>query len=428
MSEQQLSRAERYQLSLKQREEGKAKSGFDYPKEEHPEYCTAQKGTPMLFRPMTIGSELDPKTPYGHRYFYYSFMKDDEGKYFPFKFGFETWYKHPIYQIVKKIAKYEYDKETRSKKYENAGCELLLDITHNGDTKNTLASGWEPNKTLLMNVIDRMDSWCKENRHSKIATNKAEMDTENDRMKTDYGLKPSQYTDILELADKQLGSIADFDLLTIKYKKPKQVGDKKEYYETLLAENNKPYITATYGEEFTKAIFDDYDEDEMSYEMYNFDEMMLYKPSSIGFFLSKKSKFIKDVDAKYHTNFFEEFTKLANEEKLARGEKVDEVEDTKEEGYEKVETKEDVQEQPTTHRRSVKVEETKAFNPLTDLDLTKFKGISKMPQNELDKIKGIDSEGNLIFVDGLTLDGCEKCPCVFDVTSTVCPMCGAEYI
>ncbi|MDA3854674.1 MAG: hypothetical protein PF569_00335 [Candidatus Woesearchaeota archaeon] len=437
-----LTRKERYELSLKARKEGEAKEGVSYPKEVHPEYCSAPKGTPTLFRPMTFNSELDPKEGTDHRFFYKSFLKDDEGKFFPFKRGFDAWYKHPIYKIVKKVGKYEYDKEAKSRKYDNQGCELLLDITHNGDIENTMTSGWGPSKTLLMNVVDRMDDWCRENKHSKVLTNKYELDEENDRVRTDYGIKVSQYDDMFQEAEKQLGSVVDFDFLTIKFKKPREIsGGKKQYYETMLAEMAKPYIGEKYGEDYANAIIEDYDTDnEMSYEMYDFDSMDLYKPSSIGLFLSKKSQFIKAVDKTYGTDFFNELTALADAEKRESGEEVEEKKATEPTTKKASETSEDKssdtpEEKVSTtstrttrgSRTSVK-EEAKGFNP-KDLDPEEFKGLSKLKAEELAKIIGVNDDGTLQFVEGCTLEPCDKpdCKMNFPVDFQTCVFCSAEY-
>ena len=427
-----MTRAERYALSLKAREEGQEQAGGSFPSETHPEYCTADKGTPMLFRPMSFGSELLPKTGTDHRFFYYSFMKDDNNKFFPFKWGFEAWYKHPIYELVKTVAKYKYDEtkpKGQQKTYDNEGCELLLDIVKNGDASNTLSNGWQPTKTLLMNVLDRMDTWCKDNKHSKVLTYRADHDEESDRWKTDYGVKSSQYDEMTKLAEEEMGSICDFDFLTLKYKTAKEVGQgKKEYYKTLLAEAKKPYIEEHYGEEFVNAIFEDYDEEEMSYEQYDFDSMPLYRASTMGYFLSKKASFVQAVDKKYGTDFFTKFTAIANEEKKARGEEVEETTTTESKEVEKEITTEESK--TTTSRRSVKVEETTTeFNP-RDLDKSIYKGIEKMSDEELSKIVGVDDEGLLIFAEGVTLEACEKKDCLksFDLNSQVCPYCSSEYL
>lgn len=430
-----MTRKERYEASLKAREAGKAKEGTFYPKEEHPEYLAMEKGELALFRPMTLNHETDPQTPFDHRMFYYSFMKDDNGKFFPFKWGFEAWTQHPIYQIVKKVAKYDYNKELERKDYINEGCELLLDITKNGITDKNINNGWWPTKTLLMNVIDRMDTWCKENKHSKVITTRAEFDDENDRWKTDYGFKIVQYNEMCAEAEKQMGSLCDFDFATLKYKTPKGgKSEKKQYYETFIAEVVKPYLKENFGEEYVKALYEGYDEEEMSYEMYNFEEMDLYKPSSIGMFLSKKSQFVKDVDKKYGTSFFEELTKLANKEKAnnkseATSESVEESEESVEESYSKPE--EEKAEEPKTSRRGKAKEETKPeanFDP-KDLPEEEFKGISELSKKELDGIIGINDDGSLIFTSDMVLEACEKdhCKMEFPVDFKTCPYCSASY-
>lgn len=419
-----MTRAERYKLMIQAKEEGQAKEGNSFPKEVHPEYCTAEKGTPMLFRMMTFNSEKNPKTGYDHRIFYSSFLKDDEGKYFPFKWGFDAWYKHPIYELVKYLNTHaQYDLKAKE------GSELLLDVIKNGDPNDTMSSGWKPSQALLANVIDRMDTWCKDNKHSKVATYKAIYDEENDRYKTDYGLKVSQYNEMYKLVEEEVVSLCDMDFFSVKHKTAKEIGKgEKEYYKTLIAETKKPYIEEHYGKEYVDAIFEDYDEEEMNYEMYNFDEMPLYKPSSMGYFLSKKSGFVKAVDSEYGTNFFEKFTAIANEEKKARGEEVEEATTTE---SKEVEKETPMEEPKATSRRSAKVEttEAKAFNPLTDLDLEKFKGISKMDATDLARIVGKDEEGNPIYSTNDALDECEVegCSHSFPLDAKFCTLCGRAY-
>ncbi len=436
-----MGRQERFEEQQKQqkRAEAKAKQGSFTPF-EHPEYVALEKGRLVVVRPMDTNppdlfEELDGSS---NRFFHQTWMlADDKKTRFPFNWGFEPWNKHPIYDLVRVVASGKYDAENRRMHYDNEGCELLLDITTNSDPTNIMERGWRGTKFVLMNVIDRMDDWCVENNHCKVLVKDATFNADTNFWNATPGMPVSVCNEMFRKANDNMYPIDGIDFAIIRYLTPKINNTEKIYYDTYLGSEERVIMQYNTPElDYSKLVnVDDTTEEEFSYGKYNFAEMPLYRTSSVSTFMRKKGKFVKAVDKKYHTNFFDQFSAIAEKEKEAYKEEIQEARNTTVTKENDIPSK-PVVENPVVETPSVPdpsdVKPIRREIPQNDLDIdtSVFKGYNSLSAEEKAMIVGIGDNQELIYSDDVTeadLDVCQKCDCNFPLSFQYCPKCNTRY-
>ncbi len=420
---------------------------------DHPEYCILPSPGGALVRPW---SDNDPQAPVelgDMRLFRSSFIKGigESSKKFPVSWGFEPWYKHPLGELVSVIAKGKFDKANKTMAYDNAGHPLLkLILTNDEDT--SITTGWKGNKAVLMNVIDRADDWCKENKHTKVLVKNATFSEQYQSWMSSYGVGPSITNGMIEAGTKKMVSIIDTDFIIYRYnsKKPKiEVGSKKIYYEVFMPEfdpqifENPAYENIEHLKNiWSKEVMSD---EEVAYGFYDFEKMPLYNPSSMTYILSRLKDTIIECDKEFPGhNWLENFLEISEDEKkeMAAAQKEelgtisaggfsaeDDIEDDIDGASEQAEEEpvkqpeEKADEVPKRSRREAKTDGN-------DVDTSIYKGYDSLSEDE--KAIVIVENGELGFdVEPTELDACtnkkQNCTYEFPISFNVCPKCNAKY-
>ena len=203
-----------------------------------------------------------------------------------------------------------------------------------------------PSKKVVMNVIDRHDTWCKDNKHSKILssgrTNYNFKDDKGNQISiwyTDTGIAKTAYDKLIEHAVKSTGNLeVDFILI----KKGKESTDKYEVWDA----TDSKYIS-----DETKSITVDGDlsAEEKTYELYDLDK---YFPPQSSYTKIKKNLewLFKKCDGDLGTSFTKELDALCKIEEEEREARKDEEEKN---NPKPVETKPEVKEEPKVEEKLV---------------------------------------------------------------------------
>lgn len=424
-----MTRKERFEQQKKMQEKAEklAKSKGFIPV-EHPEYVPLVNNKMIIIRPIdNTPVELWEDSPgWTNRLFYQTWLKGDDGKRFPFNWGFNPPFNHPVWGIARIVASGNWDAEARTMMYDNAGCPLLADISHNGNVESSMESGWKGTKFVLMNVIDRMDNWCQENKHTKVLVKDASWNEDYKNWNATPGAPVSIYNEINDLSEKEMEPFNGVDFGIIRYSPGKpSANNRKIYYQVYLP--SKPEILEQFDSDdwnvSSRYVSDDTTEEEFNYGTYDFSSMDLYKTGSTYYFLKKKKQFVKAVDEKYGTSFFKDLSVIADEEKeLFIKEREQEAKDSRP-VYSKPAPKEN---------EPIKEDNIPDPNDIVenglDIDTNVFVGYQYLSAEEKAQIKGIGDGDTLIYVeDSEELDGCFKCNTMFPLDFEYCPKCGAKY-
>lgn len=327
--------------------------------------------------------------------------------------------------------------------YADKACyKIIVDKVGNAKIGEKFPKNFYPSKRVLMNVIDRQDSWCKDNKHTKVLTSKWEEYTFKDNKTneditihyTDTGIPKTTYDKILEYHAKGTGK---FDVDTVVRK------EGKEYSIADITDACPKFIS-----EKSKSIGSDSDltDEEKLYELYDFDKTHPYASSATKI---KKNLtwLIKLVDAETGSNFMPELEALAkieederNAKKEAQVEKEqiekDEVfDDVKEMETPKEEPKPEVKQEEPKRRR---VEEPKKEETKEEISYEKyFPSYDKLSDEEKASLKNAFSgmQGGIPTFNSNEgeLLGCkdEKCKfpnsevdTIFPESIFTCPVCG----
>ena len=358
------------------------------------------------------------------------------------------------------IGKYTYDKENKTKIYANKGKPSFERFIRNGKKpEDCLASekGMMTDTFYLFNCIDRTDSWCEENKHTKLlcwdSTTK-EVDGKTVEYPT-YGIKPSLYNNIFDEQCTALNRMYDeFDVVVKRLSK--KLGDS---WIQVFSPEEKSKISQI-GLDPNKVTMNYLSEEEESYEKYKLEDIpFVSRPTSVGYVLRVLGKLIKACDLDFGTNLYEEFVEYAEKEKKewevkkAETKETESTEDTSTEvesedeiteettssetpsfdSMETVETESSDDEElpseveepaPTVTKKVVKTAKT-VFDPLSLK--SEFPYIDKLRAEDLALITGYNSETNeLTFKEGTDLAEC-PCGCTIGDPFQSCPKCGAVF-
>jgi hypothetical protein len=351
----------------------------------------------------------------------------------------------PLRKIMRKVAKYNYEKETKTKTYLNAGCELLHMITTNG-SNNPKASGWAPQKYVLANVIDRMDNWCKENNHTKmIAWHKKE-----DEGKTYYtaginkGMFDVIYKETCTYANKLYN---EFDLVIRRYDSNTRPNEKTNYviFDGSAEASKINVWSKKDGIDYNSFVVEamELSASELKYGMYELDSIpFISEVTPAGVILSKLGKFIKAVDEKYDMEVYDELVAMKEKEVEIWNKKREEA-DTKgsHTGYSSNDDEEDadfdstpevpvVEEKmsaPTKEKVKAKAPAVSSFDVST-LDADLFVGIPHLSAKDKEMIVGFDEDsGELKFDSSLEMAKCGECQRAMPDAMSFCPYCAEDY-
>ena len=191
-------------------------------------------------------------------------------------------------------------------------------------SKDKYPKPFYPKKRILMNVIDRMDDWCKENKHSKLLTTKHDLneksDSENPQFYTDLGIPfdfcySELYNQIIDKEKTEKGIV---------------FLNKKNFeweIDVVFKKNDKKYevYPASLGTQFNQVLSDEIEkvfvlgpttEEELSYGLYDLDKM--YPVSSYTKLFNNFSEMFKAWDVYAGTKFYSELEALKEKEEAEK--------------------------------------------------------------------------------------------------------------
>ena len=265
-----------------------------------------------------------PTQPTDAQEIWFSTIKDDSGKRMQLKLppkGEDLQHSHIMWRIINAVKEVEWIKNPKpgeeKKKFKNAAKPWFDTVVHGGfdpvqdEFQYKISKGWQGQEVVIMNVIDREDSWCKENKHTKLLSKK--INTSKDGT-TEYPFVgvPS-YGFISQLANLagRYGSWEKYDVAI------RRTGQTNPPYEvkaaTILA--NAGLAEPEVGEAKMGYISKEgtLTEEERAWTRYDISK--LYAPTTYNKILNHLGNTIKAIDADLRLNFFEELQGLADREK-----------------------------------------------------------------------------------------------------------------
>jgi hypothetical protein len=412
------SRRENFQESLKKNKEAGSKQGGGYDTEaENIVYLPLIQDEVQIFRIMgnslgdgkTVGSDNTIITR--------SVIKDDSGGWFTCNWDSDgNWF---LKRVLKKVGSYKWDQTLNNGKgariYDNDGCELLKRILTNGII-NPNATGWLPKDWVMMNVIDRLDPWCKENKHTKSLAKSINEDgypepgitmgmykTIWNGPCTDY----SMHTEEFDVAIRRLSIKQGEDWHKVFH--ASEESKKLIKYEEL---DKKEYLKYIVSGEVT--------EEELAYGMYDFSVHPFFQVTSYIKLNNRLGKFMKQIDLKYNTTFSEELAELAaTQKKEYEAKKASEPKTENAKPKAATQTvDDDLPDEEAPAPRSRKV----ADSPKT---LEDFKGYAKVVEAERKYMTGVAVNGDITF-SSKKLAPCPQCDKDFPLEMHNCPYCGSK--
>ena len=252
---------------------------------------------------------------------YYSEIKADDGKKFQLRLpvrGDLPEKDHLMWRIIDKVLTVTWTNKVKSYKYQDKFPDIFNKVKFGGwDSSNPAeaknhqySKGWSGQKIVLMNVIDREDNWCAENKHTKLLARQ---------------ITTKQYPDgtVAEFVSKGIpsyGFLNKLGGLVANYKTwenydigVKRTGIKTEPYQIINATafvNGK--IPEIPQDKIPLVNLNPLTDEEKAYERYNIAK--LFGPVTYAKIDAKLGASIKLIDACLGTNFYTELQTLKAEE------------------------------------------------------------------------------------------------------------------
>lgn len=312
--EKAKARLAKFQEAKKKAEQ--AKSHGDFPKEDVPDFkvCVLKKDTPKILR-LVGNSPLMRESVYDPLIVKRAFVKTDDDKWTTIIMSEDR--DHPVNKLWRTIiGKYKYDKENKTKIFDNKGKPSFERFIHNGKkAEDCLASekGMMTDTFYLFNCIDRTDNWCAENKHTKLlcwdSTTK-EVDGKTVEYPT-YGIKPSLYNNIFDEQCTALNRMYDeFDVVVKRLSK--KLG---ESWIQIFSPEEKSKISQI-GLDPNKVTMNYLTEDEEAYGKYKLEDIpFVSRPTSATYVNRVLNKLILQADIDFGTNLKEDFAEWIEKEK-----------------------------------------------------------------------------------------------------------------
>lgn len=185
--------------------------------------------------------------------------------------------------------------------------------------KYTYSKGWNAPEVLLVNCIDRMDSWCQENKHTKVFSKNIWI-SENGSEFPDIGVKSNGF--LTKLIDNmgKYGSWWKYDSYIVR-----ESDKEKRKKEPFSIVNGSGFKAAnmvvelkgiTPSELALISTSQDLTDEEKTYKAYDLKDN--FRVSSYTKLYTRLGKQIKAIDADLGTRFYDELKLLADQEKKER--------------------------------------------------------------------------------------------------------------
>jgi len=376
-------------------------------------------------------------------------VKDDEGKKFEIKLPLReetpthNHILHRLYDKVTEVAWINGAGGSRKKVFinETKFPDLWKMITkgnyHETDGKPFgIAAGFKSTIFTIMNVIDRQDSWCGENQHTKILCNSIDTSIDPKTQETRYWPKPgikshSIKKRIAELTGKY-GNPETYDIAL------KKTGEKDN---PLEVRNASLYKGKDMMEELVNAdgtlpdeniiVIGPLTQEEKGYKRYNLDK--LFQPTSYTKLLKRVPTLFKLTDAYFGTKFYEELEGLSVKEKeewarLYPKEDIAKMEEEQSQEENKVINNKVKEESAPRKRATVGI-----ISNLSDDKIALLKGWSKLSDHQKSLIKDVEINNDKLKItwddsdETKVLFACE-CGLPGPESFSSCPGCAADFV
>lgn len=179
------------------------------------------------------------------------------------------------------------------------------------DPQYQFARGWAGQQVCVMNVIDREDKWCAENKHTKLLSKKISISKKDGTTEfPEDGVPSFGFMSALSTIVGNYGSWEQYD---VQLRRTGKMQNPIEVKPASIFKKNKLFP------ELDKLKIDYISEngsltpEELEYERYNIEQ--LYSPTSYQKILSRLGNTIKAIDADLNKNFYNELQALAEKEK-----------------------------------------------------------------------------------------------------------------
>ena len=230
---------------------------------------------------------------------------------------------HIMWRIISRVKEVEWvdDPENpgkRKKVFKYEKLPIFDKITHSGYSatipaeanKYRYAKGWGGQQVCIMNVIDREDNWCKENKHTKLLSKRV---TESNGIAyPTVGVPSYGFLSALAHLCQIYGSWEKYDIQVVKtgqMNSPYIVKNASFYKSSGVPEIDQTKLDVISLEPGLTA-------EEQAYERY--DIAKFYAPTSYKNLKNRLGNTIKEVDATLHTNFYDELVSLAEKEEAEK--------------------------------------------------------------------------------------------------------------
>jgi hypothetical protein len=449
-----------WHAQVKAESEKKNSGSFPTPEYEDVKWVGCESGKNIFVRLLggPPGLEGYVRQPHDSLMLMVSDIKDDSGKKMHIKFPIKTGQQasdHIIHRLYDAGAAVEWipnkatGKRDKVLKYGAKYPELIEAITKTGFKQDkdgisyTYATGLKGQQVVVFNVIDRGDSWCADNKHTKLLSKQVDVVAQDDGTVRYYPRTGVPSHGFVQRLGELIGKYGNYEKYDIAIKK---MGEKTNPYELKNASNYKDKgvleeLQNDTGDEveIDKIISGPLTTAEIKYERYDITKLM--QPTSYQKLLKRIPSVFKLTDACLGTHFYEELESLAKKEREAW----DALNEAKEETQAVAETKaikeavtEVQNETPAVETESQVHNARKRIGPAITLSSEKIallKGWSKLSDREKagivdvvekdGKVVGVKYTPELSKEDFLECTDCNvSAP---ESYTTACPVCGVDF-
>jgi hypothetical protein len=303
-------------------------------------YVGLDKDTPAIVR--FVGR---PPVEGGHRYdasdakeLHISKIKGDDGKvmwlYLPLKCDNPD-QDHLMWRIIGDVMHKEYisnkgpdGKTTKKAVFVNEidHPDIFALIQKGGYTEEkdghwpyTYAAGWNAKRCLLINCVDRRDSWCKDNKHTKLLSKSVNVGTDKDGNPREYAeIGVPSYGFLNGLTDLvgKFGSWENYDVVisrTGEKTSPNKFHNGSKYITPAAIEAGLDVeLGLSKDDEKLIAATGPLTAEELSYARYDLDKN--FQPTSYHTIVKRLGTSIKKIDAALGKHYYDELQALVDEE------------------------------------------------------------------------------------------------------------------
>lgn len=282
------------------------------------------------------------------------------------------------------------------------------------------ATGWKGKRVLLANCIDRTDSWCKDNNHTKLLSKGVNMGVDkngNPKEWAEVGVPAYGFDIMLQDIIKNDGSWENYDIAVRKTGEKnnpfKMVNASKYVKVGMLKEAGLDQNSAAY------VVDGPLTQEELDFDRYDLDKN--FQVTSYKVINKYLGSAIMKIDATLGTNFYDKLQKLVEEERDNAG-------NTDPTGV--VETTSNV-----SSMNEASPVNAPSFNDLSrvaaDTDtnnLSTLVAYNQLTTEQKALIESVDGEGNITWTsEAKGCIPCDKCHKPFPSDWTICPSCGQKY-